>query len=92
MRSGVKVWPCAQAPARDRSNRGGKISYGALAAFVGADAHHFLERQDEDLAVADLARLAALMIASTARPAMSSTTAISILIFGRKSTVYSLPR
>ena len=31
-------------------------------------------------------------MASTALPAMSSATAISTFTFGRKSTVYSLPR
>src|SRR5437660_1406686 len=36
---------------------GGATLDGGVAALVGADAHHFVERNDEDLAVTDLAGL-----------------------------------
>src|SRR5687767_11566537 len=35
--------------------RGGRASERVLAGLAGADAHHLLERRDEDLSVADLA-------------------------------------
>ena len=60
---------------------------------AGADAHHLLDRRDEDLAVADLAGLGRLddgLDAAVDVGCPSTTT--SIFTLGRKSTVYSLPR
>ena len=64
----------------------------AFAALFGADADRVLDRQDEDLAVADLAGLGGATIASTAFCTRSSAITISNFTLGRKSTVYSLPR
>jgi len=51
----------------------------------------FFHRVDKDFSVADLPVLADFRIAAIVPLTCPSATTISILIFGRKSTVYSLP-
>jgi len=67
-------------------------SNGFEAGFARADADRLLEREHEDLAIADLAVRATLVIASMTCSQIESSTASSILVFGTKSTRYSAPR
>ena len=70
-----------------------ELSERRSAGFAGADANGLFERQDEDLAVADLAGLAGdCWIVSITLSAMASSTASSSFTLGTKLTVYSAPR
>ena len=85
--------PAAVVPARPAGAACRRLSDRVGAGLAGADADRFLDRRDEDLAVADAAGLGGLLdgldglVAACRRP---STT--SIFTFGRKSTTYSAPR
>ena len=79
-------------PTKQRAPKFANDLHRAVAAFVGADAPGVVDGGDEDLAVADLAGLGGLDDGFDGGSTTMSGRTISILILGRKSTVYSLPR
>ena len=73
-------------------NHQAPLSHRFFADLFRADAHGVLDREHENLAVADLAGLGRATTTVTALSTMSSASTTSTFTFGRKSTVYSLPR
>ena len=65
---------------------------GLLVRFASPNANGVLDRAHEDLAVANLAGLGRLQNGFNSLLTCWAAITSSILIFGRKSTVYSLPR
>ena len=65
---------------------------GEFAFFFGADPHRLIDGGHEDFAVADFAGAGGLNDGADGGVDLVSGNTSSILILGRKSTVYSLPR
>jgi hypothetical protein len=65
---------------------------GVVAGLAGADADGFVDRGDEDLAVADPAGLGRVLDRLDRLSSNSSASTTSTFTFGRKSTTYSAPR